>query len=88
MRLMKICIPLSVFFVLLTEHSFSQRPFIIPQPQQMKLQVGSFILDNKVVIDVIPSTDKALADIAKSLITRRDFPCYLSLFELAFATIL
>jgi len=34
----------------------------------MKMQDGSFILDNEVVIDIIPSTDKALADIAYQFI--------------------
>jgi len=46
----------------------SQKPSVIPQPQQMTMQDGSFILDNEVVIDIIPSTDKALADIAYQFI--------------------
>jgi hexosaminidase len=67
LRFLKKAIPLLVI-ILLPGHSLYPQPFIIPQPQQMRLQDGSFVLDTEVVVEITPSTDEALADIANQLI--------------------
>ena len=61
-------IPLVVVIVLIPCYSFSKPPSIIPQPQQMKMEPGFFSLDNVVLIEIIPTADMALADIATQLI--------------------
>jgi hexosaminidase len=61
-------ISLFVIIVLLPRHSFSQTLCIIPQPQQVQLKNGSFLLDSKVVVEIVPSADKALADIANQFV--------------------
>jgi hexosaminidase len=60
-------IPLFVIIALLPGHS-SQPLYLIPQPQQVQLKEGSFLLDSKVLIEIFPSDDKALTDIANQFI--------------------
>jgi hexosaminidase len=60
---------ISLVFILVSHSGkSSQPPCIIPQPQQMNLQEGSFLLDSKVVVEIVPSHDKALLNIANQFI--------------------
>jgi len=63
-------IPLLGAVVLLTGNSISQPVNLIPQPQQIWPKEGSFLLDNNVFVEVVPSTDKALNEIAAQLINQ------------------